>query len=77
MHQAISEAVNTITKENSKGWFGIAVILLNKSGNAIPLFYNNQTDQESADIIEVIAGETVSGIDASLVMGGEIHGKVL
>ncbi len=41
-----------------------------------PLFYNNQTDKESADIIEVTAGDTVSGIDASLVMGGEIHGKV-
>ena len=37
LHEAISNAINTITKENVKGWFGIAGMLSNKSGNAILL----------------------------------------
>ena len=41
LHQAISNAINTITKEDSEGWFGIAAMSLNKSGNAITflIFY--------------------------------------
>jgi hypothetical protein len=35
LHQAISNAINTITKEDAKAWFGIAAMLSNKSGNAI------------------------------------------
>ena len=38
LHQAISNAINTITKEDVKNWFGIAAMLSNKSGNAIPQF---------------------------------------
>lgn len=42
-----------------------------------PKYYSKQSNDNSANqIIEVNVGETVSGIDVSLSMGGEIHGRV-
>jgi hypothetical protein len=44
--------------------------------NYIPQFYDDKSSASEADAVSVAAGATTSGIDATLVEGGRITGKV-
>ncbi|MCX6583419.1 MAG: carboxypeptidase regulatory-like domain-containing protein [Candidatus Aminicenantes bacterium] len=47
-------------------------------GNYIPQYYNNKAgwQPQSADSVSVVAGQTVAGINAQLLTGGIISGRV-
>jgi Carboxypeptidase regulatory-like domain len=45
-------------------------------GNYLPQFYNGKASLDSADAVNVVAGQTLSGIDAGLEAGGQVSGTV-
>ncbi len=46
------------------------------SGNYLPQFYSGKSSLASADPVAVSAGSTTSGIDAALLAGGQLSGRV-
>jgi protocatechuate 3,4-dioxygenase beta subunit len=52
------------------------VSFTNRSGRYVGAWYNGATTQASATKISVIVGQTTSGIDAALTLGGTVSGTV-
>ncbi len=52
------------------------VYFINNSLNYVSEWYNNKTSFDAADAVAVTAGSTTPNINAQLVAGGEIRGKV-
>jgi RHS repeat-associated protein len=44
--------------------------------NYLPLYYNGKSSLAEADVLQLTAGVTTGGIDATLAVGGEVSGRV-
>lgn len=65
------------TLEVPAGEYDVAFYPLPESGlNYQPQYYNAKSRFSEANAVNVLAGQTTSGIDASLLPGAEISGKV-
>ena len=55
---------------------GVYKVVFNSNSDYFGEWYNNKAGTDTADTVSVTAGQTTSGIDASLAGGGSISGKV-
>jgi len=51
-------------------------IFMNPTGNFLPEWYNDKPSFGAANAVAVTAGNTTSGINAQLALGGSIYGKI-
>lgn len=55
---------------------GNDIVEFSPTGNYVSQFYNEKPSPAAADRVSVTAGNTTSGIDAAMVVGGQITGTV-